>query len=67
MRGNPEELSARHTHTCKGTPTPNGIPLLVFTSLRVNVALCVLGLHCCMQAFSSCGEQWLLFVVVSRF
>ena len=21
----------------------------------------VLGLHCCTQAFSSCGEQWLLF------
>ena len=28
---------------------------------RVLVAL---GLHCCMQAFSSCGEQGLLFVVV---
>ena len=24
----------------------------------------VLGLRCCMQAFSSCGEQGLLFVVV---
>ena len=24
----------------------------------------VLGLRCCMQAFSSCGEQGLLFVAV---
>ena len=23
-----------------------------------------LGLHCCMQAFSSCGERGLLFVAV---
>ena len=28
--------------------------------------LAVLGLHCCAQAFSSCGEQELLFVAVSR-
>ena len=26
--------------------------------------LAALGLHCCPQAFSSCGEQGLLFVVV---
>ena len=26
--------------------------------------LAVLGLNCCMQAFSSCSEQGLLFVVV---
>ena len=25
-----------------------------------------LGLHCCTRAFSSCGEQGLLFVVVHR-
>ena len=24
----------------------------------------VLGLHCCVQAFSSCGERGLLFVAV---
>ena len=29
-----------------------------------NLFLAVLGLHCCVQAFSSCGEQGLLFVVV---
>ena len=28
--------------------------------------LAVLGLHCCTQAFSSCGERGLLFVVVRR-
>ena len=26
--------------------------------------LAVLGLHCCVWAFSSCGEQGLLFVAV---
>ena len=26
--------------------------------------MAALGLRCCMQAFSSCGEWWLLFVVV---
>ena len=28
--------------------------------------LAALGLRCCTQAFSSCGERWLLFVVVHR-
>ena len=31
---------------------------------QVNLFLAVLGLHCCMRAFSSCGEQGLLFVEV---
>ena len=31
------------------------------------VFLAALGLLCCVQAFSSCGEQGLLFVVVHRF
>ena len=26
-----------------------------------------LGLHCCMQAFSYCGEQGLLFTAVNGF
>ena len=29
--------------------------------------LAALGLRCCAQAFSSCGERGLLFVAVSRF
>ena len=28
--------------------------------------LAVLGLHCCAQAFSSCGEQGLPFIAVRR-
>ena len=28
--------------------------------------LAALGLHCCAQAFSSCGERALLFIVVHR-
>ena len=30
----------------------------------IDLFLAALGLHCCAQAFSSCGEQGLLFVVV---
>ena len=30
----------------------------------LNLFLAVLGLHCCTRAFSSCGKQGLLFVVV---
>ena len=32
-----------------------------------NLFLSVLGLHCCAWAFSSCGEQELLFLAVHRF
>ena len=32
--------------------------------LFICLFLAALGLHCCMQAFSSCGEQRLLFVAV---
>ena len=28
--------------------------------------MAVLVLHCCMRAFSNCGEQGLLFVAVRR-
>ena len=35
-------------------------------SIYLFIYLAVLGLHCCMRAFSSCGERGLLFVVVSR-
>ena len=28
--------------------------------------LAALGLHCCAQAFCSCGERGLLFLVVRR-
>ena len=32
----------------------------------INLFLAALDLHCCTQAFSSCGERRLLFVVVHR-
>ena len=35
-----------------------------FFKKLINLFLAVLGLHCCAQAFSSCGEQGLPFVVV---
>ena len=37
--------------------------LYKFICLFVYLFMAVLGLHCCTQAFSSCGERGLLFVV----
>ena len=38
---------------------------LFFFFLRfICLFFAVLGLHCCVQAFSSCGEQGLLFIAV---
>ena len=37
---------------------------LLFFLFLINLFLAVLGLCCCAQAFSSCGEQGLLFVAV---
>ena len=36
----------------------------IFIYLFMYLFLAVLGLRCCAQAFSSCGERGLLFVVV---
>ena len=38
--------------------------MLVGFCMFVCLFLAALGLHCCAQAFSSCGEPGLLFVVV---
>ena len=38
------------------------IPFILF----IYLFLAVLGLCCCARAFSSCGEQGLLFVAVRR-
>ena len=39
--------------------------LIVVASLSfLNLFLAVLGLRCCMRAFSSCGERGLLFMAV---
>ena len=42
------------------------ISLLGFLIYLIYLFLAVLGLLCCAQAFSSCGERGLLFVVVRR-
>ena len=34
--------------------------------LPIYLFVAVLGLHCCVQAFSSCGKWGLLFVVVPK-
>ena len=36
----------------------------LFVYLFIYLFLAVLGLRCCARAFSSCGEQGLLFAVV---
>ena len=42
-----------------------GLRLFFLINLFIYVfILAVLGLHCCMRAFSSCGEQGLVIVVV---
>ena len=40
--------------------------LFCFVFYKFIYSLAVLGLHCCTQAFSSCGEQELLFIAVHR-
>ena len=40
--------------------------MYVFIYLWMDGWLTALGLCCCAQAFSSCGEQGLLFIVVRR-
>ena len=41
-------------------------PTTPFSVLFFFLFLAALGLHCCTQAFSSCGERGLLFVLVRR-
>ena len=38
--------------------------ILLFKNKFIYLFLAALGLRCCTQAFSSCGERGLLFVVV---
>ena len=44
----------------------NGQWVSFFLSFFFKLVLAALGLRWCAQAFSSCGEQGLLFVVVPR-
>ena len=41
--------------------------MLTAAFLFMYLFLVVLGLHCCMRAFSRCGEWGLLFIVVHGF
>ena len=49
-----------------GTFSRNGTfsTILFFNLFCLFLFLAALGLHCCTQAFSSCGKQRLLFVAV---
>ena len=46
----------------------SGFSLVIyfFKIYFIYLFLAVLGLRCCARAFSSCGEQGLLFVAVRR-
>ena len=44
----------------------NGLNFLNHFLTFIYLFLTVLGIHCCVWAFSSCSEQGLLFVVVRR-
>ena len=41
-------------------------PIFFLINLFIYLFLAAFGLHCCVQAFSSCGERGPLFVVVRR-
>ena len=47
----------------KSLPKISFASFTFFLFKLINLFLAVLGLCCCMRAFSSCGEQGLLFVV----
>ena len=54
---------------CPGVGLLVHMAILFFFSLilfYLFLFLAALGLHCCAQAFSSCGERGLLFVAVHR-
>ena len=48
----------------QGRPIVIYLFIYLFIYLLTYLLMTVLGLRCCMQAFSSCGERGLLFVVV---
>jgi len=45
-------------------PTPSSFSNWKCFLLKIYLLLAALGLHCCVQAFSSCSEQGLLLIVV---
>ena len=49
------------------TTAPRGKPpLFKKINLFIYLFMAALGLHCCVRAFSGCGERGLLFTVVRR-
>ena len=62
-----EAWSLKHW-TAREVPLPL-FYFVIFYFLKINLfiflSLAALGLCCCVQAFSSCSEQGLLFVAVS--
>ena len=55
---------SRELETCTGD---GDLDFLFFKiNLFIYLFMAALGLCCCAQAFSSCGEQGLLFVVMHR-
>ena len=47
----------------EGCMRAGSVPFFFFLRF-ICLFFAVLGLHCCVQAFSSCGEQGLLFIAV---
>ena len=52
--------------TCLQQAACINLKLLFFFKIHLFINLAALGLRCCTRAFSSCGEQGLLFVAVCR-
>ena len=46
------------------TTVPPGKSLVLYLDFFFNLCLAELGLYCCAGAFSTCGEQRLLFIAV---
>ena len=55
--------TAREFPTCRMSIYFKGL-LSIFLKNLLILFLATLGLRCCVQAFSSCGERGLLFVAV---
>ena len=59
-------LESQTDHFCPYSLSSERIFQCIFFFFFFNLFLATLGLRCCAQAFSSCGEWGLLFVVVRR-